>query len=286
MFLFVDCFVLTIRALGIIALFQAVGAYLFVHLFRHELHQSERFLRSLVRWSALAGVLLGTLYYFLVRARMAGSFSGLGDPVLAGIVAGSSVHSAQVFAITGALAVAVAVSFHGGFYRLICLAGAMAIVISFALTGHTTTHDPGFLLAPLLVVHVAVAAAWFGALWPLRVVCARESREARAQIVSRFSRYAVRAVPVLFACGTLLAALFLRSIQQALMPYGMMLGLKIATFCGVLAIANYNRTRLVHAIADGQERSVSIFRQVLVGELLLLAAIVIVTVLMTGFFSP
>lgn len=269
-----------------LAAFQAVGAYVFLRVFEREIAVTEATIRGLVRWSALAAVLFAALYYFLVPVRMAGSFSGFGNPVLGDIVASSSVQPAQVLLLVGAAVLAITVDIRSVFHRTLCLIGAAAAVASFALTGHTTVHDLRPLLATLLIAHVAVAAVWFGSLLPLRIVGGREAPEARAEIVRTFSAHAMRAVPVLFVCGVIMGAVFLASVDQVFTGYGLMLGLKLAGFAGVLAIANFNRTRLVPAIARGDADAASRFRRVLIGEMLALAAVVFVTVLMTGFFAP
>lgn len=282
----IDTLVLAVRALGMLAAFQAVGAYVFLRVFEREIAVTEATIRGLVRWSALAAVLLAALYYFLVPVRMAGGFSGFGDPVLGAIVESSSVEPAQVVLLIGAAILAVMVDIRSAFHRALCLIAAAVVVVSFALTGHTTIHDLRPLLAPLLILHVAAAAIWFGSLWPLRIIAGRETAEARSAIVRGFSRLAIRGVPVLFVCGLVMSAIFLASIDQVFTGYGLMLGFKLAGFAGVLAIANFNRTRLVPAIARGDTAAASRIRRVLIGEMLALAAVVVLTVMMTGFFAP
>jgi putative copper export protein len=83
-----------------------------------------------------------------------------------------------------------------------------------------------------------------------------------------------------------MSGIFLASVDQVFTGYGLMLGLKLGGFAGVLAIANFNRTRLVPAIASGDAGAASRFRRVLIGEMLALASVVVLTVLMTGFFAP
>jgi putative copper export protein len=281
-----DCIVLGVRAVSILAVFQAAGGYVFLRLFERELQDTALVIRSRVRWSALAAVVLSMTYYFLVPARMAGSFEGMFDAVLATIVSSSTIESAQVAAFAGLAVIAASIDVDDDFNRWLCLIGAAVAVFSFALTGHTTIHDLRLLLAPALVVHVAVAAFWFGSLWPLRIVAERVTPRARTEIVGRFSRYAMRAVPVLFLCGLLMAVIFVGSAAGLATPYAAMLGIKTAGFAGVLAIANVNRTRLAPAMARDDATAVRSFRRALTGEALGLAAVVVATAFMTGLFAP
>lgn len=286
MYWFIDSFVLAVRAFSILAVFQAAGGYVFLRAFERDLRAAAEPIRALVRWSALAAVVTAMVYYFLVPVRMAGSFEGLFDAVLGGIVSASSIESAQIAAFAGLALIAVSVDVEDDFNRNLCLLGAALAVLSFALTGHTTIHDLRPVLAPALVVHVAAAAAWFGALWPLRIVAGSEPESVRTAVIARFSGYAMRAVPVLLAVGLLMAAIFVGSIGGLATGYAAMLGLKGLGFAAVLAIANFNRTRLSPAMAAGDATAVAVFRRVLVAEAAAIGAVVLVTVLMTGFFAP
>src|SRR2546430_13229115 len=53
------------------------------------------------------------------------------------------------------------------------------------------------LLAPLLLVHLMLAAFWFGSLWPLRQLCALEPRAQAARVIEAFSSGALWLVPLI-----------------------------------------------------------------------------------------
>ncbi len=283
----IDGFVLGVRALSLLAIFQAIGAWLFLRRFETELTDpAADSIRALVRWTALAAVVLAMSYYLLIPARMAGSFEGLSNPVLRSIVADSSARPAQIAAFSGLALIAVSIGVRSRFHRSLCLIGAALAMLSFALTGHTSLHDLRPLLAPLLVIHVVVAAAWFGSLWPLGIVAMLEKTTTTARVAGLFSGYALKAVPLLFLCGLGMTFVLTGSIAGLATPYGAMLGLKFAAFIIVLAIANHNRTRLTPAIAADDARAVRRFCRNLLAETLLLAMVVGVTVVMTGLFAP
>lgn len=120
--------------------------------------------------------------------------------------------------------------------------GAIAFAISFGLTGHTQAlESPG--LAPWAVAaHVLIAAFWFAGpitLWP-----ARNLEEATLTArVTRFSNFAVAAVPTLFALGLWLALLLAGGWSPLLTSlYGQLLIAKVAAASFALALGAYNRS--------------------------------------------
>ena len=94
------------------------------------------------------------------------------------------------------------------------------LLVSPALAGHASTQNPGLLLVPADVVHVAAMSAWVGGLaFLVLTVPAATRRLARADrtrllaaVVSRFSTLALVAVAVLLASGVTQSIVHLESL--------------------------------------------------------------------------
>lgn len=120
--------------------------------------------------------------------------------------------------------------------------GAIAFAASFGLTGHTQAlESPG--LAPWAVAaHVLIAAFWFAGpitLWPARTL---EEPVLLAR-VTRFSNFAVTAVPTLFALGLWLALLLAGGWTPLLTSlYGQLLIAKLGAASFALALGAYNKS--------------------------------------------
>lgn len=127
-----------------------------------------------------------------------------------------------------------------------CAGAALALAgAALAASGHAGTAPPQWLSRPLVVLHVATAAAWLGALVPL-VRLLGPGREAAVGLapLAWFSRWIALAVAVLLASGAGLALLQLdRPADLWRTPYGIVLSAKLALVCGLLAIAAFNRWR-------------------------------------------
>ncbi|WP_135210614.1 CopD family protein [Vitreimonas flagellata] len=167
--------------------------------------------------------------------------------------------------------------------------GAIAFSISFGLTGHTQAlESPG--LAPwALGAHVLIAAFWFAGpitLWP-----ARSLEEATlAARVTRFSKFAVAAVPALFALGVWLGLLLAGGWTPLLTSlYGQLLIAKLAAANFALALGAYNKSVVTARLQTAPETGQRALRLTLgldaVLFLIALAAIAAATSL-TGPPSP
>lgn len=166
------------------------------------------------------------------------------------------------------------------------LAGATAIAVSFALTGHAT-RDPQWALMALITIHLLAVSFWFGALLPLyRLAGSNADHQEAARLSHRFGQQAAIIVPILIGVGAGFAYLLLGSPQSVLTTaYGQMLLLKLAIVAAVLGIATLNKLRLVPALKAQATGADSRFRSSLRWEALLFVAIFAATALLTTSFT-
>lgn len=172
-----------------------------------------------------------------------------------------------VIAWAGLLAVAVASWRHRP--GALGAAGILLIAASFAAVGHTTQHQPRWLLAAALVVHLVAVSFWAGSLWPLALASRQGGREA-ARLVEAWTRGATWFVGGLVLAGTLLAWLLVGSVETLVTTaYGGALMAKLALVGVLLAFAAWHRFRLTPALAAdapgaGRRLAVSIAWEIVV----------------------
>jgi putative copper export protein len=166
------------------------------------------------------------------------------------------------------------------------IAAVVVVLAGFTLMGHTATHSPRWLLAPLLLAHLVIVAFWFGALVPLRLASSHESAAVAGATISAFSTAAAWIVPGLFIAGLALAVELLGSFTALRTPYGQLLIAKVLGFALLLGLASLNKWRLGPGVAAGDARRILAFRRSLQIEYVLIAAVLTVTAVMTTFFSP
>jgi len=286
-FLAADLTVVGLRALTFVALFLAVGTWIFVALWERELapEQSER-IRHAARAAAVVALILTVVHYVLTPARMAGSFGSTFDPSLEALLLQSSSGPASIARVVGLALLALSLDRVTKMNTIGAGIGAALALASFAFGGHAAIHPLWFFLAPLLLVHLTATAFWLGALWPLHSVVGQGSPQRSGVLIDQFTRLAIRIVPLVLVCGVGMTVIFLRSVSELATPYGAMLILKAVGFGACMALAALNKSRFAPVVAAGDARAVRSFRRIVAAEWMLIVLILVATAVMTSLYAP
>jgi putative copper export protein len=226
-----------VRGLSFVALFQAAGVAIFIALFGRRLAATAQRVRSLGFVSAVAAIVLVAAHYALEAARMAGALSGVLDFSLQQIVFESSMSTAWMWRTIGLVLVAGTIRRRDKLATVVSLIGAAAIVVGFLFVGHSAIHEDRVWLWPLLALHLAVVAFWFGSLLPLYAVSRTERASLAAEIVDHFSRIALWLVPAIFLAGLAMAILLIDRWATFREGYGLLLLAKIGGFSALMLLA-------------------------------------------------
>jgi copper transport protein len=164
--------------------------------------------------------------------------------------------------------------------------GALLAIASFALTGHAAAAEPRTVAATLIVLHVAGAGFWAGSLAALLAILRRPD-DAAAGVLARFSRFGIVAVLALIAAGVGFAVLQLDSPDQLVSsPYGRWITAKSALLVALLALAAWNRLRLLPALARGTMDAARRLRRTVTAEVVLIAAAIAAAALLAHTPPP
>lgn len=174
--------------------------------------------------------------------------------------AGASALMAALGLVTTSLSVDRAAQRQRTRWTTIGAAGAALALISLPWVGHTRTYGPTWLVVGSDLVHVAAAAVWIGGILGLVLTMSRwsdASASRAASTVARFSSIAGWTVTALAVAGTVLAWRILGSIEGLWRTsYGQALLVKLCLVAGVLAMAAWNRYRLLPQVrAEPHDRS-------------------------------
>jgi len=281
----VDVISALVRGLSFVALFQAAGVAIFLALFGRRLADTARRVRSLGFVSAIAAILLVAAHYALEAARMAGALSGVLDLSLQQIVFESSMSTAWMWRTLGLVLIAGTIRRQGKVSTVVSSIGAGAAIAGFLFVGHSAIHEDRVWLWPLLALHLAVVAFWFGSLLPLYSVSRSERPPVAAKIVDDFSRFAIWLVPAIFLAGALMALLLIDRWATFREGYGLSLLAKIGGFAALMGLAALNKWRYGPALAEGSG-TVAAFQRTVAVEYVLICAVLLTTAVMTTLFSP
>jgi putative copper export protein len=283
----IDALWLALRAAGFVVWLGTCGGALYLEGFRGQLPEPAAvLLRTRTRRAAFMGLTLVCVQGLFEPARLAGAWDGLQEPSLWRLALVSPVALGLWMRAVGLLALSAGVARRERAWRALAPLGALLVLGAFLVSGHTVTAAHRALLAPLLGLHVAVAAFWFGALQAFRALSGRLAPQALVPLLQRFSVYAVWLVPLLGAAGIGLAVGLLPDAAALRRPYGLLLCLKALLFAGLLGLAALNRARLVPALARGQATAHAALKRTLAAESYLITAVLIATAVLSGQFSP
>ncbi len=212
------------------------------------------------------------------------------DPMLLGVIFDSAQGTRMMLAASGLLLLH-GVLIDSGRMRYLGFAlsvtGVVLVLLAFTQVGHTT-DEPRWLLAGLLLVHLAAVAFWVGALLPLyRMAGQAIPRQVVARVLVVFGQVASVTVGLLVVAAVGLSWLLLGGVAPLLeTDYGQTLLLKILLVLLLLALAALNKWRLVPAFERGEPGADRRLRRSILGEGLLVLLILFVTALMTTTTSP
>jgi len=273
-----DLLSVLVRTLGFVCLFQAAGAAFFVLLFGAWVPRSSESIRRLALATAIAGVVLLAAHQCLEAARMGDGWSSLIDARLESLAWNGRSGNATLIEMIGLGVIAFGMAQPVAEAASIASCGAIIATCAAVITGHTSVHAQRAFLAPLLAVHLVLVAFWFGALLPLIICCARESRQATMLVLQGFSGVAGVLVPCIAVAGLAMALILMPHSASWQTTYGFLVLAKIAAFAVLMVLAAWNRWWATPG-SLGLRRSIAVEFAVIVG---VLAA----TATMTTLFSP
>jgi putative copper export protein len=216
---------------------------------------------------------------------MAGDFGSTFDPALESLLLRSNSGSAHIVRVVGLAILLLALDRASRINTWAACVGAGLALLSFALMGHTVIHPQRWLLAPMLLVHVLVAAVWLGALAGL-YIAARDTGTASGPLVARFSAHASRAVPAIFVCGFVMSVLLIRSFAELATPYGAMVLGKSLGFAALMALAAQNKWRFGPRLLAGDASAVPALQRTIAWEWVVIAVVLVGTAIMTSLYAP
>ena len=172
----------------------------------------------------------------------------------------------------------------GPILNLLAIAGALTLVSSFGLRGHSVTL--GMVGQGALILHLLILTIWAGCLWPLYRACELLNTENLKSLMSNFGIYAQIPILLLAVTGGYLAVRLLQSWATLFeTSYGLLLSAKLVLVCAVLMLAAKHRFWLVPQL-DSDAALVAKLARSIRWEMVLVGLIFLVTAFFTTTTGP
>lgn len=224
-------------------------------------------LRRRLQRARRAGLVIGTVAVVLaipstVAWQAGGGLGELADPGTWATGLGSDSTRAGLLGLAG-LAVATAFSPQAvraprrGWPAAVAVGGAAVALGSLVLVGHSRTFGPSWLVLAADALHVAAGAVWLGGVIGLALTLtgsAGVDPARSARTVARFSTLGAWLVLALALTGAVLGWRIVGTLAALVTTtYGQTLLVKVGVALGIVAIAAWNRYRLVPAVIAARE---------------------------------
>jgi putative copper resistance protein D len=264
----------------------AAGGVFFLAYTRSLLEPADRLAiaRPLGMLVAVA-LVASAMRVLLTAASMSDAAAGMLDTrLLAMVWLGGEGRAAALRA--GGLLLAVPALARDGRAGWFAIAGAVLAATSFAWVGHAQAATQA--ATPFLVgVHVLAVAFWLGALAPLAIAARRREPRELGRVAARFGRIAMAVVAALLAAGAAVLWMLLGSFSELWSSdYGCLACVKIACVACLLALAAWNKLRLVPRIVAGDLLAVRSLRRSIRAEMLVAGLILLITAALTTLTGP
>ena len=222
---------------------------------------------------------------FIAGLRVCLSSMQMGDMTMLAMVWDMQ-HQSVLATGAGFIAMSLAIIAPDWMQRGLALSGALALSLSFGLTGHTQAlESPAFF--PLLVAgHVLIAAFWFSAplvLWPQHSL----SDEGVLARTERFGNIALYAVPLLFIGGGVLAWKLGGGFSGlTTSTYGIALGAKLTAATAALGLGALNKLRVASVLKTSPDHGRLELKRTLCADAVLFMLALLAITLATTLFGP
>jgi copper transport protein len=237
--------------------------------------------------AGIAAIALVAVELLLQPARMLGSFAGGVDRDLLAFALGSDLGAAAAVRVLGLMLVVATLMLSRGAGRsVLAVIGALLVAASWTLAGHTATSDLRWLLGPSLGAHVLIVMFWAGGVAGLWFTSRAGDPRQLARVAAAFSKSATVSVPLIGVLGVIIALALVPEWRALLSGYGLLLLAKVSGFALLLALGAANRWWLTPRLETGDLAAIGMLRATLAAEAMLLVLVLVLTTLMTQFYSP
>ena len=261
------------RAVYTIGLLLSAGHALFVALVPLSPEQRRPHQRRMRR-TALLTLVVGIAYLQLSGVVMLGSEQLL-DADAIEVAIQSTLGRSVALAAVGVLLLSI---FNRASVIWPLLIGVAFLVVSRAVTGHSASRGPVWLLAPVISLHVACAAFWYGSLWPLYRSLGSLPLPVTAAIVQQFSIIAIWAVALLLGAGILMSFIHLDAFTRLIDTwYGQLLLMKSFGFGIIVALASWHKLGLTPRLESGDLIARRQLRASIRLEAIIMSAVVLIS---------
>ena len=225
-----------------------IGLILFkFHFQKYFNHEINSFCNKIIKNSAILGLSISILAFISIAGNLGGDLKSIFELELIELSFETIQGKSNLYLIVGFSFLSLSHYFPPLVFRAFNILGAILIIISFIVVGHSLSQ--GIFSQFLVLIHIICISFWLGSFLPLRYMCTIKNFTNLYFIADNFGRYAVVYIGILILTGLIFSYILLGGILPLITStYGNVLLIKLFIVSMILIIGAINKFRIVPEI--------------------------------------
>ena len=226
----------------------SIGLILFkFHFQKYFNHEINSFCNKIIKNSGFLGLSISILAFISIAGNLGGDLKSIFELELIELSFETIQGKSNLYLIVGFSFLSLSNYFPPLVFRAFNILGAILIIISFIVVGHSLSQ--GIFSQFLVLIHIICISFWLGSFLPLRYMCTIKNFTNLYFIADNFGRYAVVYIGILILTGLIFSYILLGGILPLITStYGNVLLIKLFIVSMILIIGAINKFRIVPEI--------------------------------------
>ena len=226
----------------------SIGLILFkFHFQKYFNHEINSFCNKIIKNSAFLGLSISILAFISIAGNLGGDLKSIFELELIELSFETIQGKSNLYLIVGFSFLSLSHYFPPLVFRAFNILGAILIIISFIVVGHSLSQ--GIFSQILVLIHIICISFWLGSFLPLRYMCTVKNFTNLYFIADNFGRYAVVYIGILILTGLIFSYILLGGILPLITStYGNVLLIKLFIVSMILIIGAINKFKIVPEI--------------------------------------
>ena len=226
----------------------SIGLILFkFHFQKYFNHEINSFCNKIIKNSAFLGLSISILAFISIAGNLGGDLKSIFELELIELSFETIQGKSNLYLIVGFSFLSLSHYFPPLVFRAFNILGAILIIISFIVVGHSLSQ--GIFSQFLVLIHIICISFWLGSFLPLRYMCTIKNFTNLYFIADNFGRYAVVYIGILILTGLIFSYILLGGILPLITStYGNVLLIKLFIVSMILIIGAINKFKIVPEI--------------------------------------
>ena len=226
----------------------SIGLILFkFHFQKYFNHEINSFCNKIIKNSAFLGLSISILAFISIAGNLGGDLKSIFELELIELSFETIQGKSNLYLVLGFIFLSLSHYFQPLVFKAFNILGAILILISFIVVGHSLTQ--GIFSQILVLIHLICISFWLGSFLPLRYMCTVKNYTNLYFIADNFGKYAVVYVGILILTGLTFSYILLGGILPLITStYGNVLLIKLFIVSMILIIGAINKFKIVPEI--------------------------------------